>query len=53
MGKLISLAVTLAFLAAASGEQPKILKQLRIAQLKLIKDSQAFKWGKAWTPPSR
>ncbi len=53
MGKLISMAVALAFLSAASGNLPWIVRKVRIAQLKLIKGSQASNWGKPWTPPSR
>ena len=47
---LIKIAVTLAFLAAGTGQLPKVLKEVRIAQLKLLKESQASKWGKAWVP---
>jgi hypothetical protein len=53
MKSLIAIAVTLAFAAVASGNLPKILKQVRIAQLQLIKESQASKWPKAMTLPSK
>lgn len=53
MGKLISIAVTLAFLAIASGKLPWILFQVRKAQIQLISDSKASKWPKAMTLPSR
>ncbi|MCM2351863.1 MAG: hypothetical protein NDI69_17750 [Bacteriovoracaceae bacterium] len=53
MGKLISIAVTLAFLAVASGNLPWILFQVRKAQIQLISDSQASNWSKAMTLPSR
>lgn len=43
--KLISLSVTLAVLAVSTGQLPKVLKVVRVAQLQLIKDSQASKWG--------
>lgn len=46
MDKLISIAVTLAFLAAGTGQLPKVIKAVRIAQLELIRDSQPSKWGK-------
>jgi hypothetical protein len=46
MDKLISVAVTLAFLAAGTGQLPKVIKADRVAQLELIRDSQASKWGK-------
>jgi len=51
--KLIPIAVSLAFLAASTGQLPRVLKTVRIAQLQLIKDSQASKWGTAMVPPSR
>ena len=44
---LIQLAAALAVLAASSGKLPAILREMRIAQLHLIKDSQASKWGHA------
>lgn len=53
MKTLIAIAVTLAFTTLATGNLPKILKQIQIAQLQLIKDSQASKWPKAITLPSR
>ena len=53
MGKLISISVTFAFLAVASGNLPWILLQVRKAQIHLLKDSQASKWPKAWTPARR
>ncbi len=53
ISKLAQIAATMAFLAAASGNLPWIIKRVRIAQLHLIKDSQASKWGKPWTPPSK
>lgn len=53
IGKLIQVATTLAFLAVASGNLPRVLKEVRIAQLKLLKESQASRWGKAWTLPSK
>jgi hypothetical protein len=44
MNNLIKIAVTLAFLATASDNLPKILYYVRLAQTKLIIDSQASKW---------
>ncbi len=46
MNNLIKIAVALAFIASASGNLPKILHQVRIAQLHLIQESQASKWPK-------
>lgn len=51
--KLITAAVTLAILAASTGQLPKVIKEVRIAQLKLIKESQASKWGMPMLPPER
>jgi hypothetical protein len=53
MGKLISVAATLAVLAASTGQPPKILRKVQLAQLYLIKDSQASKWPKAMLLPRR
>ena len=53
MGKLISLAATLAVLATLTGQLPRIIRKVQLAQLYLIKDSQASKWPKAMTLPSR
>jgi hypothetical protein len=43
--KLISISVTLAFLVVSTGQLPRALKTIRIAQLQLIKESQASRWG--------
>ena len=48
---LIQVAAVLAVLAVSSGKLPTILKTLRIAQLHLIKDSQASNWGQAMLTP--
>ncbi len=54
MKSLITIAVSLAFAAVASGNLPKILFEVRKAQIALIKESQASKWPKAMTTlPSR
>ena len=49
--KLISISVTLAVLTVSTGQLPKVLKNVRIAQLKLIKESQASNWGTPMLPP--
>jgi hypothetical protein len=51
--KLISISATLAVLAVSTDQLPKVLKVVRVAQLQLIKDSQASKWGMPMLPPSR
>lgn len=52
MDKLIAIAATLAVLTVSSGQLPKVLHKVRVAQLHLIKDSQASKWGQAMLLPS-
>lgn len=49
--KLISVAAVLAVLAASTGQLPRILHTVRVAQLHLIQDSQASKWGHALLLP--
>lgn len=51
MDKMIAIAATLAVLTVSSGQLPKVLHQLRVAQLHIIKDSQASKWGQALLLP--
>ena len=53
MNNLTKIAVVLAFAAVASGNLPWVLFQVRKAQIHLIIDSQASKWPKAMTLPSR
>ncbi len=53
MNSLIKIAVVLAFAAVTSGNLPKILIQVRKAQMQLIMESKASKWPKAMTLPSR
>jgi len=45
--KLISIAAALAILAASTGQLPRIVHSVRVAQLQLIKESRASKWGSA------
>ena len=54
LNKLFALAAILAVLAASTGQLPRIIRAVHIAQLHLIKDSQASKWPKAaLLPPSK
>lgn len=46
MDRLISLAVALTMLAAVTGQLPKVILAVHIAQLQLLKESQASKWPK-------
>lgn len=47
LDKLIALGATMAVLAASTGQLPRAIRAIHIAQLQLIKDSQASKWPKA------
>ncbi len=49
--RLIQAAVAAALLAAATGQIPKFIRQVRVAQYQLLKDSQASKWGKPMLLP--
>lgn len=49
--KLIQIAVDLAILAASTGQLPKVIHTVRVAQLHLIKESQASKWGRPMLLP--
>lgn len=49
--KLIPVAVGLAIMAAASGQLPKVILELRIAQLRLLKEAQSSNWGKPMLLP--
>ncbi len=53
MKSLIQIAITITMLAAAAGNLPKIIKQVRIAQIHLLMESRSSNWGRPWTPPSR
>ncbi|HLE12163.1 MAG TPA: hypothetical protein VI754_12995 [Bacteriovoracaceae bacterium] len=53
MDKLIAIAATLAVLTVSTGQLPRILNHLRVAQLQLILDSQASKWGQAMLLPTK
>lgn len=53
MNNLIKIATALAFAALVGGNLPKILFQVRKAQIQLIQDSKASKWPKAMTLSSR
>jgi hypothetical protein len=51
--QLIQTAVALAILAAASGQIPKFIQSMRVAQYQILKESQASKWGRAMLLPVR
>ena len=50
MKSIIVIASTLAMLAAGSGQLPKVVHQVRIAQLQILKEMQTKNWGTPWTP---
>ncbi|MBI3558313.1 MAG: hypothetical protein HY074_18760 [Deltaproteobacteria bacterium] len=49
--KLIQIAATLAVLAISTGQLPRILHAVRVAELKLIHDSRASAWGRPMLLP--
>lgn len=49
--KLIEAAVTAAIFAAAAGQLPKLIQQMRVAQYQLLKDSRASMWGRPMLLP--
>ncbi len=51
--KLMAFAATIAVLAVSTGQLPKIIRAVHIAQLQLLKESQASKWPKATLLPSK
>lgn len=51
--KLAQAAVIMAMAAAATGQLPKLVQEVQIAQFKLLKDSQSSKWGRAMLLPVR
>lgn len=51
--QLIQAAVAAALIAAASGQIPKFIQTMRVAQYQILKESQASKWGRAMLLPVR
>lgn len=51
INKLIPIATALALAAAVTGNLPRIILQVKLAQLQLLKDSQASKWGRPFLLP--
>jgi hypothetical protein len=45
--KLMGIAATVALVAAMTGQLPRLITGVRVAQLELIKASQASNWSKA------
>jgi len=53
MKSIITIASTLAILASGTGQLPKVVHQVRVAQLVLLKEIQTKNWGTPWTPKSK
>jgi len=51
--KLGEAAVAAVMIAAATGQLPRLVREVQIAQLKLLKESQSSKWGRAMLLPVR
>jgi hypothetical protein len=49
--KLISIAATLAVLAASKGQLPRLLHAVRVAEAQVIYDSRASAWGRPMMLP--
>lgn len=47
LNKIIELAAILAILAAATGQLPRLIREVQVAQLHLLKASQTKSWGQA------
>ena len=50
MKEIIAIASTMALFAAGTGKLPKVVHQVRIAQLQILKEMQTKNWGTPWTP---
>lgn len=53
INKLIEAALFIVLMAAAIGQLPRLTQAIRVAQVQLLKDSQASKWGRAFLLPVR
>lgn len=53
LNKLIEAIAVLALLAASTGQLPKIVAKVQIAQLQLLKASQSKSWGQALLLPAK
>ncbi len=51
LDKLITLGATLAVFAASTGQLPKAIRAVHIAQLRMLKGSQASTWPRAQLLP--
>lgn len=54
INRAIEAAAILAILAAGTGQLPKVVRAVQIAQLHLLKQSQSSSWGRAMLlPPAK
>lgn len=53
INKLIAMAAASAVLAASTGQLPRMIRAVHLAQLYLIKDSRASNWPKAMLLPAK
>jgi hypothetical protein len=53
INKAIQVAAIIAILLAATGQLPRAVKAVQIAQLRLLKESQSASWGKALVLPMK
>ncbi len=49
--KLIQAAIAAVLVSAATGQLPKLMQAVRVAQYRLLKESQSSKWGRALLIP--
>lgn len=43
--KIIEIAVALALVASATGQLPKVIRQVQLAEVKLLQESKTSSWG--------
>lgn len=51
--KLIEAAVAIVFAIASTGQLPKFIRAVQIAQYEVLKASQSSHWGKAFLPENQ
>jgi hypothetical protein len=44
--KIIEIAVALALVASATGQLPKVIRRVQLAEVKLLQESNTSSWGK-------
>jgi hypothetical protein len=49
INKIIEMAVALTLIAAATGKLPKVIREVQMAQIRLLDQSQTKTWGKLMT----